>query len=148
MGERNAPKDVASPPSAEAKPTGERASPEGVLDLQYVFDALSHPRRRYLLSMLHEKRAWTLTELAEKIAAWEHDVEREAVTRTDRDEVYVSLHHAHVPKLVDDRIVEFDRDDETIAKGSNVEKVLAVLEEAGASRDSTKEDHARSERDD
>lgn len=147
MEEGNASED-ARPASADATPGSEPTLEEGVLDLQYVFEALAHPRRRYLLYTLLEKNAWTLTELAEKVAAWEHDGHADAVTETDRDRVYVSLLHAHVPKLEDDDVVAFDPEDETIEKGPNAEQVLALLEHAGASLDAAQEKHARTDGDD
>lgn len=131
--------------SADATRGREPTLEDGVLDLQYVFEALAHPRRRYLVYTLLEKRRWSLTELAEKVAAWEFDVHADAVTETDRDGVYVSLLHAHVPKLAADDVVEYDPDEETIEKGPNAEQVLALLEHAGASLDAAQEDHARSE---
>jgi predicted transcriptional regulator len=147
MEDENASEDVQM--SSEGATLGsEPALAEGVLDLQYVFEALAHPRRRYLIYTLLEKDAWSLTELSEKIAAWEYDVHADAVTETDRDNVYVSLWHAHVPRLEDDDIVEFDSEDETIEKGPNAEQVLALLEHAGASLDSAHEEHARHENDD
>ena len=45
-----------------------------VLDLDEVFAALGHPRRRYLLyTLVNERGAETLPEVATKIAAWEQD---------------------------------------------------------------------------
>ncbi|WP_129115011.1 DUF7344 domain-containing protein [Halegenticoccus tardaugens] len=146
-GENPGEDDVEAAP-ADAVEHEESILEAGVLDLQYVFDALAHTRRRYLLYTLLEKRAWTLTELATKIAAWERDVSEDAVTAADRDRVYVSLLHLHVPKLAADDIVTFSSDEETIEKGPNAEQVLAVLGRAGASLDSAQEVHARKDYDD
>lgn len=119
-----------------------------VLDLQYVFEALAHPRRRYLVSTLREERPWTLTELATEIATWEYDVHVDAVDESERHGVYVSLLHAHVPKLVAADVVEFDPDAKTVARGPNAERALAVLECAGGSLDSDRAERERGEDDD
>lgn len=119
----------------------------GVLELDHVFEALAHPRRRYLLYTLDKAAEWSLRELAAKVASWEQDVEIETLTDDEVERVYVSLYHNHVPKLVEDGIVEFVEANETIRPAVNAEQVLAVLHDAGGSSDREQEDHARSERD-
>lgn len=75
------------------------------------------------------------------------DIPEADVTDYNRDQMYISLYHAHVPKLVDLEIIEFaDGDDEeVIVPDENAAQVLAVLEGAGASLDTMQETHARSE---
>jgi hypothetical protein len=116
-----------------------------LLELDHVYEALGHPRRRYLCYTLLEETEWTLGELATKIAAWDDGVPESAVTDGRRDRVYVSLYHAHVPKLVDDGVVDFDEANGTITAAENAEQVLAVLEGMGASLDGNQEIHARGE---
>jgi hypothetical protein len=62
--------------------------------------------------------------------------------------VYVSLHHIHVPKLVDGGIITFDEATETITAAENAAQVLAALEGMGASIDTNQETHARGDMDD
>jgi hypothetical protein len=119
----------------------------GVLDLDHVYEALGHPRRRYLCYTLLEDREWSLADLATKIAAWENGVPEHAVTDRQRDRVYVSLYHAHIPKLVETDVVAFDDRHETIAAAANADQVLAALRGIGASLDASQETHARSEMD-
>lgn len=114
-----------------------------VLELDHVYTSLAHPRRRYLCYTLLEDDEWTLTELAVKIAAWENDVSEDAVTDEQRDRVYVSLFHSHVPKLVEEGIVTFDAETEQITAASNAKQVLAALHGVGANLDARQEDHAR-----
>ncbi|AUG49586.1 hypothetical protein BVU17_18625 (plasmid) [Haloarcula taiwanensis] len=121
--------------------------PPSILEIEPVYQALGHSRRRYLCYTLLEDTEWSLTELATKIAAWEHDVPEHAVTEAQREEVYVSLYHAHVPKLVDEGVITFDETTETITTAEHAEQVIAALEGMGASLDSNQETHARSEMD-
>ncbi|MUV58028.1 hypothetical protein [Halogeometricum sp. CBA1124] len=118
-----------------------------VLELDHVYEALGHPRRRYLCYTLLESTEWSLTDLATKIAAWENDVPEGAVTEDQRERVYVSLYHAHVPKLADERVVAFDDASETITFAENAEQVLTALQGMGASLDANQEAHARGEMD-
>lgn len=121
--------------------------PPAILEGDHVFEALAHPRRRYLLYTLVGDTEWTLHDLAEKIAAWETDVPESTLYDDEVARVYVSLYHNHVPKLVENGIVVFEESTETIRPGPHAEQVLGVLENAGGSHDSEQEAHARSELD-
>ena len=105
--------------------------PPGILELDHVYRALAHPRRRYLCYTLLEEASWSLPDLATKVAAWENEVSEDAVTESQRRRVLVSLYHAHVPKLVDDEIIYFDEATETIRPAGNAAQVLSVLEAMG-----------------
>ena len=121
--------------------------PRDILDIETVYEALGHSRRRYLCYTLLEDTEWSLTDLATKIAAWENDVPEHAVTEDQREEVYVSLYHAHVPKLVDEGVITFDDVTETITTAEHAQQVLTALEGIGASLDSNQEQHARGDMD-
>ncbi|SFG43630.1 hypothetical protein SAMN04488063_2040 [Halopelagius inordinatus] len=64
-----------------------------------LFDALSDDRRRYVLTYLREsENAVRLDALAEAVVAWERG--RTVETRAPTPEnVAISLHHRHLPKL-------------------------------------------------
>jgi hypothetical protein len=118
-----------------------------VLDLQPVFEVIAHPRRRYLVYTLSEETEWSLDDLATKLAAWETDTSEENIATLTRQELYTSLYHSHIPKLVDLDVIEFDADTETITPGPHAVQVLTVLEGAGGSLDNRQETHARSDYD-
>jgi len=122
--------------------------PQDVLEVEPVYEALGHPRRRYLCYTLLEDTEWSLADLAMKVAAWENDVPERDVTDSQRDEVYVSLYHSHVPKLVGEGVIAFDEATETVTPAEHAEQVMAALEGMGASLDSRQETHARGEMDD
>lgn len=111
-----------------------------VVDLDRVFTALAHPRRRHLLYAMLVRERWTLPELAGQIAAWEQDRPVSDVDENHRTEVYVSLHHAHVPLLVNEGVIEFDDRDETLTPGPNADQVLSLLRRADALVDADGDD--------
>ncbi|WP_254532774.1 DUF7344 domain-containing protein [Natrinema gelatinilyticum] len=120
--------------------------PAEVLELEFVYEALAHPRRRYVCYSLLSSTRWSLTELATKLAAWEQDIPEEDVAGFTRDEMYVSLYHAHIPKLVELDIVQYETGgEEIVVADTNAPQVLAALEGAGASIDALQETHARSD---
>ena len=122
--------------------------PEHILELDYVFQSIANSRRRYLLYTFESKTEWSVTELATKLVAWETETPEKDVSQEEIDRMFASLYHAHIPKLVDERVIEFDADTETIWPGEYTEQVLTVLAGAGASLDMRQEAHARSEMDD
>lgn len=128
---------------SESPSTGKMSPIREILDLDHVYEALGHPRRRYLCYSLLEDTRWSLPDLATKIAAWENDIPDHAVTENQRERMYVSLYHAHVPKLVDEGVIVFDDVNETVTPAENADQVLAALEGIGVGLDSTQETHAR-----
>lgn len=123
--------------------------PEDILELDYVFEALGHRRRRYLCYSLLSSSHWTLTELATKLAAWEQDISEDDVSESARNEVYVSLHHTHIPKLSELDIITYEDGgaEEIVVADQNAVQVLAALEGVGGSVDTSQEAHAKREYD-
>lgn len=142
------PTDDEANTASENQLTEYHPPPQEILELDHIYKALCHSRRRYLCYSLLEDTEWSLDELATKIAAWENDIPEQAVTDHQRTQVYVSLYHAAVPKLVEEGVITFDDVTETITPGEHADQVLAALEGMGASLDHTQEAHARSEIDD
>jgi len=125
----------------DTSPT-ETYSPPRILELDHVYEVLSHSRRRYLCYSLLGETQWSLTDLATRIAMWENDIPEDDVTEGHRNRVYVSLYHAHIPKLVDTGVIDFDDADETIRPAENAEQVLDALKGIGRSVDAAQEAHA------
>jgi len=76
-----------------------------------AFATLSNTRRRMVLSYLrtHESPA-TVEDLSEQIAAAEHGVEPESLTRQERKRAYVSLYQTHLPKLAQMGFIDYDEE--------------------------------------
>lgn len=131
-------------PTAHADDTQQQPPPlpDEFLEMDTEFAVLSHPRRRYLLYTLDEKNQWTLRELATKLAAWELDIPEESVTPDQRNQVYVSLMHAHVPYLVDHGVVNFNRDSGMLTKAEHADSILKKLAGMGGSTDRDQQSHA------
>lgn len=79
---------------------------EPIDDVSAAFDLLRDARRRGVLYTLKRNGRTSVEELAERIAAWQSDEGDE----TDPESVEVSLVHAHLPKLADAGVVEYDRE--------------------------------------
>jgi len=93
---------------------------------------LSNQRRRYVLYYLNrEPGPVSLRDLAERIAAWENDIDVDELDYKQRKRVYTSLHQTHLPKLDDVGIVDYDRDGGTITLADRANDLDIYLELVG-----------------
>ena len=122
-------------------------APDPILELDEVFVALDHPRRRYLLyALVNGSTEAPLSDLAANIAAWELDKPASEVTAAEQRDIHISLYHSHVPRLASLGIVDYHEAGNVIVRAVNTAQVQAVLEGAGAELDSRQESHARDTR--
>jgi|AntRauMinimDraft_4_1070384.scaffolds.fasta_scaffold00048_22 DNA-binding transcriptional ArsR family regulator len=98
------------------------------LDLDAVFAALGHPRRRHLLSALADRDGeQSLTRLATDVVARESDQPRESVSTEACQRCRIALHHAHLPKLDALGVVDYDPDGDPSVQAADTDQVEAVL---------------------
>ncbi|ELZ28448.1 hypothetical protein C474_15109 [Halogeometricum pallidum JCM 14848] len=75
-----------------------------------LYEMLGNPRRRHALRYLRRcDRPVSVGELAEHVAAAEHDVPVSEVTQAQRKSAYTALHQNHLVKLADAGFVRADR---------------------------------------
>ena len=74
-----------------------------------TFALLSNHRRRYALHYCkHRDEPVTLSDLAEQVAAWEHDKSVDEITSSERKRTYTSLQQTHLPAMEDAGVIEWD----------------------------------------
>ncbi len=80
-----------------------------------AYHILQNERRRRALAFLAE-RDWLVNVgvVAEHIAAIENDVDVDELTAQQRKRVYISLYQAHLPKLDEHGIVDYDQSRGTV----------------------------------
>jgi hypothetical protein len=94
------------------------------LSQDVVFDLLSNPRRRFILSYLRQADGPVdLVDLADQIAAWENDTDVEELTSQQRKRVYVSIYQTHVPKLANAGVVTHDQDSGLVALAGDADEI-------------------------
>ena len=77
-----------------------------------LYDLLSSHRRRYVLHVCKKHDGLvTLSELAEQIAAWEHDKTVEEITSTERKRVYTSLQQTHLDRMAEAGMIRYEGDE-------------------------------------
>lgn len=75
-----------------------------------IFHILQNERRRYVLQYLQEQAGeCTLRDLARQIAAWENETSPQQVSSDERQRVYIALYQAHLPKLDDFGVIDYNQ---------------------------------------
>ncbi|MBV0925477.1 hypothetical protein KTS45_14815 [Halomicroarcula limicola] len=75
-----------------------------------IFHLLQNRRRRDALRYLEgEDEEVRMRDLAEQVAAWEHDTTVQALTSDERQRVYIALYQSHLPKLDDEGVIEYNQ---------------------------------------
>lgn len=94
-----------------------------------LFDALGHEHRRYALACLDRlQMPMALTDLGAEIALVEHDVDSRAEIPDEAiDSINTMLHHNHVPRLAEARLVSYDSDTHVVELASVVDVNWADL---------------------
>ncbi|TYL37208.1 DNA-binding protein [Natronococcus pandeyae] len=64
---------------------------------------------------MHRHHVVTLADLADELAVKEHGMTIDGIPADAVTEIYLSLYHCHVPKLVDANIVEYDQDQDLVS---------------------------------
>ncbi|MBV0901717.1 DUF7344 domain-containing protein [Haloarcula salina] len=78
-----------------------------------IFHVLQCRRRRLVLKYLHEysgDEPADMSDIAEHIAALEHDTTVDALRSKQRQRVYIALYQSHLPKMDDAGVVNYNQD--------------------------------------
>lgn len=114
----------------------EDAGSEGPSELSEseVFDILRNSRRRAVIAFLRQHGGEaSLTEVTEHVAAAEYEVDAEAVSSDQHKCVYTGLYQCHLPRLEKSGVIDFDKDDKSVALADNASRVESYLYRDGAS---------------
>ena len=101
------------------------AGPQEHTSLSQLFEALSRPPRRRVLTALARENPNDGAEFAPV----------DFTSSQRRDEVLTGLHHLHLPKLDAAGFIEWDADSETITHGPRFDEIEPLVELLVANRD-------------
>lgn len=112
-----------SPPTLRSKLDSVRA-----FSVDEAFEALAHRRRRVAIDFLRRRDGpATLSELAAEVAAREREGDGECTDGVAPERVQISLHHVHVPKLVEAGILEREGD-EAVSVSEDVDQLDPIID--------------------
>lgn len=95
-------------------------------DRDMLFDVLSSRRRRCTLSCLRDhENPLPLADVAEEVAIQETGRAITDIPAEDVKEVYISLYHAHVPKMEDAGIVRYSQERDSVALESDAKQLAS-----------------------
>jgi hypothetical protein len=84
--------------------------------LDRVFELLSNRRRRQFLYVLYAYgETLALADAADEVARLEHGRPLEDISPETVKQVYMSLYHSHVPKLVEADVLRYDQELDLVA---------------------------------
>jgi DNA-binding transcriptional ArsR family regulator len=107
-----------------------------VLSKDEIFYLLKNRRRRDIVRYLTDNEGTaTLSELAEHIAAWENDIDVQALDSGQRKRVYVALYQTHLPKLAENGIVDYERNRGNVELTENADHLRTYLDDDEAETD-------------
>ena len=92
-------------------------------EVDVVLKALANKRRRLAIYCLSEHRWLTLADLAEQVVEFE-GVSVQEVSAKYTTEVYFSLYHTHVPKLVDAGLARYSQDQDLVSSTDDLEPLI------------------------
>ncbi|MFC6905579.1 DUF7344 domain-containing protein [Halalkalicoccus tibetensis] len=120
--------------NAEQSPNGagvsEVASPEHSLSKDDTFHILQNERRRRVLQYLSDtKGPVDMRDIAEQVAAWEHDTTVQQLTSDQRQRVYIALYQSHLPKLADFDLITYNRSRGVVERTPVADQVTQYLRE-------------------
>lgn len=101
-------------------------------DMDQIFGILGNERRRYALAYLSRQAgSVTMSDLSERIAAWECGKQPKQISSKERKRVYVSLYQCHLPKMADASAISYDKDRGKIEPGDRFDQFVYYLRDDG-----------------
>lgn len=103
-----------------------------------MFHLLSNQRRRDALCYLAEDdEAVVMRDLAEWIAAREHETTVAQLTSNERQRVYIALYQTHLPKLADYGVIEYNQSRGVVRRAARADLLDPYLELDGSGTNDT-----------
>ncbi|WP_144905700.1 DUF7344 domain-containing protein [Halobellus captivus] len=94
-----------------------------------IFHVLQNERRRLVLKYLEGRDGEVrMRDIAEQVAAWEHDTTVQALTSTQRQRVYIPLYQNHLTKLDDKGIIEYNQSRGIVKRTPLADELQAYLD--------------------
>jgi hypothetical protein len=115
--------------------TDGRAEADGVgLDPDKIHHLLQNERRRNVLRYLRGVEGPVqMRDIAEQVAAWEHDTTVAQLMSDQRQRVYIALYQSHLPKFDEEGIIDYNQSRGIVEKRPAAAELMQYLD--GASED-------------
>ncbi|OVE85174.1 DUF7344 domain-containing protein [Natronolimnobius baerhuensis] len=131
--------------SAETETESECSGEEAAVSKDELFHLLQNERRRMVIRYLRGTEGPVrMRDVAEQVAAWEHETTVEKLTSKQRQRVYIPLYQSHLTKLDDAGVIDYQKDRGIVERKPFADTVDAYLDiehtdESPAETDATTE---------
>lgn len=110
---------------------------EEVFTKDDTFHVLQNERRRKVIEFLTGiEGKIEMRDVAEQVAAWEHDTTTQALRSDERQRVYIALYQSHLPKLDKLGIINYNQSRGIVEPLPRVDELAGYLEQAESDDDS------------
>ncbi|ELY87762.1 hypothetical protein C483_17733 [Natrialba hulunbeirensis JCM 10989] len=121
---------------AEERESGEEsADDDETFTEDEIFHLLQNERRRLVLRYLRgTNEPVRMRDVAEQVAAWEHDTTVAELTSTQRQRVYIPLYQSHLSKLDEAGVIDYQQNRGIVERkplADEVDQYLQVTEQNG-----------------
>lgn len=94
-----------------------------------IFHLLQNQRRRNVLRYLQGTEGPVrMRDIAEQVAAWEHETTVKALTSNQRQRVYIPLYQSHLPKLDKEGIIDYQQNRGIVERKSRADVLNPYLD--------------------
>lgn len=107
----------------------EGSSQDTALSKDEMFHILQNERRRRVLQYLADREGpVNMPDIAEQIAAVEHDTTVQQLTSNQRRRVYIALYQSHLPKLADFGLITYNQSRGIVERTQAADQVMRYLD--------------------
>lgn len=104
-------------------------APEEPLSDDEVYHLLQTRRRRLVLRYLRDREGpHEMRDVAEQVAAWEHDTTLQELRSEERQRVYIALYQTHLPRLDDAGVIEYNQSRGIVDPTDRIDQLYRVLD--------------------
>ncbi|WP_435363065.1 DUF7344 domain-containing protein [Haloarchaeobius sp. DYHT-AS-18] len=94
-----------------------------------MFHLLQNRRRRSVLRYLQDTDGPVrMRDIAEQVAAWEHDTTVQRLTSKERQRVYIALYQSHLPALDNEGVIDYNQDRGIVERRPLAEELMPYLD--------------------
>ncbi|ELZ98095.1 hypothetical protein C440_02568 [Haloferax mucosum ATCC BAA-1512] len=94
-----------------------------------IYHLLQNERRRNVLRYLRDRDGSVqMRDIAEQVAAWEHDTTVQALMSDERQRVYIALYQAHLPKLDEQGVIDYNQSRGIVEKNPRAAELIDYLD--------------------
>lgn len=124
--------------SSSGETDSETPSRASSLSKDDTFHILQNERRRRVLQYLSDAEGPVdMRDIAEQVAAWEHDTTVQQLTSDQRQRVYIALYQSHLPKLADFGLITYNRSRGVVERTPLADQIAWYLDEENGTEEPT-----------